>query len=169
MKKREREIQELKRHAAQAKMSGSTHGDYRSRSHTPEKCRGGSPRKKRDISPTPKKGRLKKHQRDGYKRTNSDWKEEEERRSGWHGEGTTTAHEAVRRALSQIAASPLSKRLQDARLPSRIKHRAFTTNKTNMDPVRHIQYYQQAMFMHIGDDTVMCKMFPSRLVKVALF
>lgn len=63
-KKREREIQELKRRAAQAKIFETTHGDYRSRSHALEKCRGGSQRKKRDISPTPKKGRSKKHQRD---------------------------------------------------------------------------------------------------------
>ncbi|XP_058189214.1 uncharacterized protein LOC131306806 [Rhododendron vialii] len=67
-----------------------------------------------------------------------------------------------------MAASPFAKRLQDARLPSKVKHGAFILYETNADPVAHIQHYQQAMFMHVGDDAIMCKMFPSSLGKVAL-
>lgn len=40
--------------------------------------------------------------------------------------------------------------------------------ETNIDPVVHIQHYQQAMFMHTENDSIMCKMFPSSIEKVAL-
>lgn len=53
-------------------------------------------------------------------------------------------------------------------MPSRIKHKVFTAYESNTDPVAHIQHYQQAMFTHIGDDAIMCQMFPSSLEKVAL-
>ncbi|XP_058202934.1 uncharacterized protein LOC131317395 [Rhododendron vialii] len=79
-----------------------------------------------------------------------------------------SARDAARQALSNIAAYPFAKRLQDARLPSRVKHGAFILYETNADPVAHIQHYQQAMFMHVGDDAIMCKMFPPSLGKVAL-
>ncbi|XP_058219663.1 uncharacterized protein LOC131330182 [Rhododendron vialii] len=79
-----------------------------------------------------------------------------------------TAREAAQKALSNITASPFARRLQEARLPSRVKHGTFILYETNADPMAHIQHYQQAMFMHDGDDAIMCKMFPSSLGKVAL-
>lgn len=79
-----------------------------------------------------------------------------------------TARDAARRELSKIAASPLSRRLQDTRLLSRVKHSTFVPYGTNIDLIAHIQHYQQALFMHDGDDAIMCKIFPSSLGKVAL-
>ncbi|XP_058185793.1 uncharacterized protein LOC131303018 [Rhododendron vialii] len=54
-----------------------------------------------------------------------------------------TAREAEWKALSNIASSPFSRKLQDARLPSRVKHGTFVLYETDADPVAHIQHYQQ--------------------------
>lgn len=71
-----------------------------------------------------------------------------------------TALDAARKALRKLIASPLSRRLQDARLSSKVKHSAFILYETDADPVTHVQHYRQVMFMHEGDDAFMCKMFP---------
>lgn len=52
--------------------------------------------------------------------------------------------------------------------PSSMKHSMFIPCEANTDPVAQIQHYRQVMFMHDGDDAIMCKMFSSNLGKVAL-
>lgn len=109
----------------------STRG-YHSRNQTPERRRRSSPRKRRSL--TPMEGRLRKHHRDRYERFDSDWEREKECRSERWKEGITTTHDATRRALKKIVISPLSKRLQDAQLLSRVKHSAFVPYEMDTDP-----------------------------------
>ncbi|XP_058198971.1 uncharacterized protein LOC131314395 isoform X1 [Rhododendron vialii] len=140
----------------------------RSKSRTPERRASSRKGRSRDRSSTPEKEGTRKHHRDRYEKPDADWAKATAHKSKEFEDGTVTAREAARKALSNIAASPFAKRLQEARLLSRVKHGTFVLYETNTDPVAHIQHYQQAMFMHEGDDAILCKMFPSSLGKVAL-
>lgn len=76
------------------------------------------------------RGEPRKHHSDRYETYDTDWEKEEAQRADQQGrrerEGglycTTTAQAAACKALSPIAASPLSKQLQEATLPSKVKH-----------------------------------------------
>lgn len=70
--------------------------------------------KRRVKSLTPEKERLKKHHKDRYLRSYSNSEREEEWRFDRCEEGAITTREVARKALSRIATSPLSRRLQEA-------------------------------------------------------
>ncbi|XP_058219680.1 uncharacterized protein LOC131330198 [Rhododendron vialii] len=141
----------------------------RSRSQRPKWRRASSRRRRsRSRSPTPEEGGTRKHHKDEYERPDSDWEKNGAHKTKGREDRTMTAREVARKALGNIETSPFTRKLQEARLPSRVKHGTFVLYKTNTDLVAHVQHYQQAMFMHYGDDAIMCKMFPSNMGKVAL-
>ncbi|XP_058219289.1 uncharacterized protein LOC131329886 [Rhododendron vialii] len=173
IKKRKHEIRELERIREHLEDSGlsrrNSRGDRyamvkykkapsvgrrsRSRSRTPEPRKASSrKRRSRSRSLTPKEGETRKHHRDRYERLDSDWERNAPNKTKERKEGTMSAREAARKALNNIASSPFARRLQEARLLSRVKHGAFILYETNIDPVAHIEHYQQAMFMHNGND-----------------
>ncbi|XP_058181245.1 uncharacterized protein LOC131299683 [Rhododendron vialii] len=96
------------------------------KSRTQERKRTSS-RKRRSRSryPTPEEEGTRKHHRDRYERLDSDWERSAPKHMKEREEGTMSAREVARKALSNIASSPFAKRLQGARLPGRVKHGAF--------------------------------------------
>ncbi|XP_058203025.1 uncharacterized protein LOC131317494 [Rhododendron vialii] len=110
----------------------------RSKSQTPERRRAFSrKRRSRSRSPT-KEEETRKHHRDRYERSDANWAKVTSRKTKKLEDRTMTAREAAWKALSNIAASPFARRLQEARLPSRVKHSTFILYETNADPVAHI-------------------------------
>ncbi|XP_058202931.1 uncharacterized protein LOC131317393 [Rhododendron vialii] len=113
----------------------------RSKSQTLEWQRTTSRKRSRSRNPSPKEEGTRKHHRDRYKRPDSDWERSTRNKMKEREEGTMSAREAARKALSNIVSSPFAKRLLEARLPSRVKHGVFILYETNTDPVAHIQHY----------------------------
>ncbi|XP_058218716.1 uncharacterized protein LOC131329551 [Rhododendron vialii] len=111
----------------------------RSKSRTLEWRRASSrKRRSRSRSLTPEEGETGKHHRDRYERPDSNWERNAPNKTKERDEGTMSAGEAARKALSNIASSPFERRLQEARLLSRVKHGAFILYETNTDLVAHI-------------------------------
>ncbi|XP_058185800.1 uncharacterized protein LOC131303024 [Rhododendron vialii] len=73
-----------------------------------------------------------------YERPDSDWKKNRPNKTKGLEDEAMTAREAARKALSNIASSPFARKLQEARLPSRVKHGTFILYETNADPVAHV-------------------------------
>ena len=70
---------------------------------------------------------------------------------------------AMNEALSQVAKSPFTRRIEGASLPRRFNQPTFSLYNGRTDPVEHVSHFNQKMAVHSKDEALMCKIFPSSL------
>ena len=76
----------------------------------------------------------------------------------------------VWKALHQIFHSPFSKEIERAWLPGKFSLLPpnYVMYDGRADPVGHISHFRQSMALHLKNDALMCRMFPSSLGLVSL-
>ncbi len=87
--------------------------------------------------------------------------------------GRSTSHKglgnkAMNEALSQVAKSPFTRRIEVASLPRRFNQPTFSLYNGRTDPVEHVSHFNQKMAVHSKDEALMCKIFPSSLGPMAM-
>uniref|UniRef100_A0A2N9IV34 Uncharacterized protein n=1 Tax=Fagus sylvatica TaxID=28930 RepID=A0A2N9IV34_FAGSY len=82
--------------------------------------------------------------------------------------GERRGRETVWKALHQISHSPFSKEIERARLPRNFSAPTYVMYDGKADPVGHISHYRQSMALHLGNNALMCRMFPSSLGPMSL-
>uniref|UniRef100_A0A2N9H6C8 RNase H type-1 domain-containing protein n=1 Tax=Fagus sylvatica TaxID=28930 RepID=A0A2N9H6C8_FAGSY len=82
--------------------------------------------------------------------------------------GERIGRETVWKALHQISHSPFSKEIESARLPRNFSTPTYVMYDGKADPVGHISHYRQSMAIHLGNNALMCRMFPSSLGPMSL-
>ena len=70
-------------------------------------------------------------------------------------------NKAMNEALSQVAKSPFTRRIEGASLPRRFNQPTFSLYNGRTDPVEHVSHFNQKMAVHSKDEALMCKIFPS--------
>uniref|UniRef100_A0A2N9JBU4 Reverse transcriptase domain-containing protein n=1 Tax=Fagus sylvatica TaxID=28930 RepID=A0A2N9JBU4_FAGSY len=76
--------------------------------------------------------------------------------------------ETVWKALHQISHSPFSKEIEGARLPGKFSPPNYVMYDSKTDPIGHISHFRQSMALHLRNDALMCRMFPSSLGPMSL-
>ena len=79
-----------------------------------------------------------------------------------------TGNDAMSRALNQISKSPFTCKIDGGKLPQRFTQSAFTMYNGRMDPVEHVNHFNQRMAVHSKNEALMCKVFLSNLGPVAM-
>uniref|UniRef100_A0A2N9I869 Integrase catalytic domain-containing protein n=1 Tax=Fagus sylvatica TaxID=28930 RepID=A0A2N9I869_FAGSY len=77
-------------------------------------------------------------------------------------------HNPVWKQLQQISHSPFSSKIERAKLPAKFTPPNLISYNGNTDPVSHLSHYRQSMTLYNGNDSLMCRIFPSSLGEVAL-
>ena len=77
-------------------------------------------------------------------------------------------NKAMNEALSQVAKSPFTRRIECASLPRRFNQPTFSLYNGRTDPVEHVSHFNQKMAVHSKDEALMCKIFPSSLGPMAM-
>ena len=75
---------------------------------------------------------------------------------------------AMNKALSQVAKSPFTRRIEGASLPWQFHQPTFSLYNGRTDPVEHVSHFNQKMVVHSKDKALMCKIFPSSLGPMAM-
>ena len=75
---------------------------------------------------------------------------------------------AMNKALSQVAKSPFTRRIEGANLPRQFHQPTFSLYNGWTDPVEHVSHFNQKMVVHSKDKVLMCKIFPSSLGPMAM-
>jgi hypothetical protein len=76
--------------------------------------------------------------------------------------------ETVWKALHQISHSPFSKEIERARLLGKFSPPNYVMYDGRTDPIEHISHFRQSMALHLNNDALMCRMFPSSLGPMSL-
>ena len=97
----------------------------------------------------------------------------EEEYSNYRWKSKSTLHKglgnkAMNEALSQVAKSPFTRRIEGASLPRRFNQPTFSLYNGQTDPVEHVSHFNQKMAVHSKDEALMCKIFPSSLGPMAM-
>ena len=71
-------------------------------------------------------------------------------------------------ALYQISKSPLTRRIDRAKLPRRFVQPTFTIYTGRTGLVKHVSQFNQRMVVHSRNEALMCKVFPFSLGPVAM-
>ena len=92
----------------------------------------------------------------------------DEEHSNYRWKSKSTLHKglgnkAMNEALSQVAKSPFTRRIEGASLPRRFNQPTFSLYNGRTDPVEHVSHFNQKMAVHSKDEALMCKIFPSSL------
>ena len=77
-------------------------------------------------------------------------------------------NKVMNEALSQVAKSPFTRRIEGASLPWRFNQPTFSLYNGRTDPVEHVSHFNQKMAVHSKDEALMCKIFPSGLGPMAM-
>ena len=72
------------------------------------------------------------------------------------------------KTLSQISKSPFTRRIVRAELPKRFTQPTFTVYNEKIDPIEHVSHFNQKMTIYTRNEALLCKVFPSSLVLVAM-
>uniref|UniRef100_A0A2N9IJ32 Retrotransposon gag domain-containing protein n=1 Tax=Fagus sylvatica TaxID=28930 RepID=A0A2N9IJ32_FAGSY len=72
-----------------------------------------------------------------------------------------------RGSKGQLVRIPLSQ-IESARLPRNFSAPTYVMYDGKADPVGHISHYRQSMAIHLGNNALMCRMFPSSLGPMSL-
>ena len=72
------------------------------------------------------------------------------------------------KALHQISKSPLTRRIERAKLPRQFVQPTFTMYNGRTDPVDHVSHFNHKMAVHSRNEALMCKVFLSSLGPVAM-
>ena len=70
-------------------------------------------------------------------------------------------------ALSQVAKSPFTRRIEGASLPRQFNQLTFSLYNRRTDPVEHVIHFNKKMAVHSKDEALMCKIFSSSLGPMA--
>ncbi|XP_075633522.1 uncharacterized protein LOC142605981 [Castanea sativa] len=70
--------------------------------------------------------------------------------------------------LAQISKSPFVRRINKARLPYWFSQPTFSLYNGSTNPVEHVSHFSQKMAVHIGNEALMCEVFPSSLGLMAM-
>ncbi len=76
--------------------------------------------------------------------------------------------ETMWKALHQISHFPFSKEIEIAHLSGKFSSLNYVMYNDRADPIGHISHYRQSMALHLGNDALMCRMFPSSLGPMSL-
>ena len=74
----------------------------------------------------------------------------------------------MNKAFNQISVSPFTPQIERAKLPRRFHQLTFIVYNGRMDPVKHVNQFNQKMAVHFRVEALMCKVFPSSLGPVAM-
>ena len=74
----------------------------------------------------------------------------------------------MNKALSQVSKSPFTRRIVGCKLPQRFHQPTFLLYNGRSDPVEHVSQFNQRMAVHLKDEALLCKIFPSSLGPVAM-
>ena len=77
-------------------------------------------------------------------------------------------NKTMNEALSQVAKSPFTRRIEGASLPRRFNQPTFSLYNGRTDPMEHVSHFNQKMAVHSKDEALMCKIFPSSLGPMAM-
>ena len=77
-------------------------------------------------------------------------------------------NDLMSRALCQISKSPLTRRIDRAKLPRRFVQPTFTIYNGRTDPVEHVSHFNQRMVVYSRNKALMCKVFPSSLGPIVM-
>ena len=77
-------------------------------------------------------------------------------------------HNPVWNQLRQISHSPFSPRIERAKLPTKFAPLNLISYNGKSNPVAHLSHYRQSMAFYSGNNSLMCRIFPSSLGEVAL-
>ena len=75
---------------------------------------------------------------------------------------------ALSKALNQISKSPITRKIEGAKLPRRFHQPTFTMYNGQTDPVEHVSQFNQRMAVYSKDKALMCKVFLSSLGPIAI-
>ena len=70
--------------------------------------------------------------------------------------------------MHQILNSPFTRRIEGGKLPQRFTQLMFTMYNGRTYPMEHVNHFNQRMVVHLKNETLMCKVFPSSLRLVAM-
>ena len=76
--------------------------------------------------------------------------------------------DAIWKALHQISHLRFSKEIEGAWLPGKFSPPNYVMYEGWTDPVEHISHLRQSMALHLSNDALMCRMFPSSLRPISL-
>ena len=74
----------------------------------------------------------------------------------------------MNKALSQVSKSPFTSRIVGSKLPQRFHQPTFLLYNGRSDPIEHVSQFNQRMAVHLKDEALLCKIFPSSLGPVAM-
>ena len=74
----------------------------------------------------------------------------------------------MNKALSQVSKSPFTRRIEGAKLSRHFHQPTFLLYNGRSDPVEHVSQFNQRMVVHLKDEALLCKIFPSSLRLVAM-
>ena len=74
----------------------------------------------------------------------------------------------MNKALSQVSKSPFTRRIEAAKLSRRFHQPTFLLYNGQSNPVEHVSQFNQRMVVHLKDEALLCKIFPSSLGPMAM-
>ena len=74
----------------------------------------------------------------------------------------------MNKALNQVSKSSFTRRIEAAKLPRRFHQPTFLLYNGQLNPVEHVSQFNQRMAIHLKDETLLCKIFPSSLGPMAM-
>ena len=74
----------------------------------------------------------------------------------------------MNKALSQVSKSPFTRRIEAAKLPRRFHQPTFLLYNGQSNPAEHVSQFNQRMVVHLKDEALLCKIFPSSLGPMAM-
>ena len=77
-------------------------------------------------------------------------------------------NDVMNKALSQVSKSPFTHRIEGAKLPQRFHQPTFLLYNGWSDLVEHVSQFNQRMAVHLKDEALLCKIFPSSLGPMAM-
>ena len=92
----------------------------------------------------------------------------DEEYSSYRCKSKSTSHKglgnkAMNEALSKVAKSPFTRRIEGASLSQRFNQSTFFFYNGRTDPVEHVSHFNQKIAVHSKDEALMCKIFSSSL------
>ena len=77
-------------------------------------------------------------------------------------------NDVMNKALNPVSKSPFTRRIEGAKLPRCFHKPTFLLYNGWSDPVEHVSQFNQRMAVHLKDEALLCKIFPSFLRPVAM-
>ena len=79
-----------------------------------------------------------------------------------------SSDDAMGKALHQISQSPFFEEIEKIDLLRRFTKPTFTIYDGKMDPMEHVNHYNQSIAIYSKNEALMCKIFPSSMGPIAI-